>query len=174
MSIGERIMRCISRLFAVLALINAIGFMGAPARAQTETALYAFTGKMDGEVPIGGVVRDKKGNLYGVTARGGNGNGVVFKVDKTGRETVLLTFGGGNAGAVPQAGLIMDKHGNLFGTTYFGGTNNFGVVFKVDASGNESVLHMFAGNEGANPIAGLTMDKQGNLYGTVTQGCAHA
>ena len=36
-----------------------------------KTNLYEFTGKTDGGNPVGGVVLDKSGNLYGATNWGG-------------------------------------------------------------------------------------------------------
>lgn len=41
----------------------------------TETDLYDFTGGSDGNCPIGGIVRDSSGNLFGTTMGGGNGCG---------------------------------------------------------------------------------------------------
>src|SRR5713226_176844 len=41
----------------------------------TETVLHTFTNTNgDGFVPWGGVIRDKNGNLYGTTSRGGEGS----------------------------------------------------------------------------------------------------
>jgi uncharacterized repeat protein (TIGR03803 family) len=46
-----------------------------------ETILYQFTGGSDGGAPVGQLIQDKQGNLYGVALRGGtNGGGVVFEV----------------------------------------------------------------------------------------------
>ena len=51
-----------------------------------ETVLYSFTGGADGGNPVGNLVRDKLGNLYGVTNSGGRACGgfpscgVVFKL----------------------------------------------------------------------------------------------
>jgi uncharacterized repeat protein (TIGR03803 family) len=46
-----------------------------------ETILYKFTGGSDGGTPVGQLIQDKQGNLYGVALRGGtNGGGVVFEV----------------------------------------------------------------------------------------------
>lgn len=59
-----------------------------------ETVLYSFTGGADGGYPLAGLVRDSAGNLYGTATKGGgSGDGVVFKLDKTGKETVLHSFG---------------------------------------------------------------------------------
>jgi uncharacterized repeat protein (TIGR03803 family) len=112
----------------------------------TYTVLYAFN-YTDGFEPFGGLVRDAAGNLYGVTADGGekgsncNGGdcGLVFKLDTTGKETVLHAFTGGTDGAWPDGGLAIDAAGNLYGTTQDGGDFNCvyngvkgcGVVFKI-------------------------------------------
>ena len=138
-----------------------------------ESVLYTFTGGADGGYPLGGLVRDEKGNFYGVTDGGGTaGAGVVFKVDPSGHETVLYTFTGGNDGAYPGwVTLARDSAGNLYGTTSGGGTDNAGVVFKVDTSGHETVLYSFTGgDDGADPYAGVVLGPEGQLYGATPFG----
>jgi uncharacterized repeat protein (TIGR03803 family) len=134
--------------------------------------LHSFVGS-DGRWSYGGLIEDKKGNLYGTTIDGGaNDEGVVFKLAKTGTETVLHSFAGSD-GAYPVAGLIMDKSGNFYGTTKQGGTG-FGTVFKITPGGTESVLWSFSGaSDGAFPMCGLILDTKGNLYGTAGGGGAH-
>jgi uncharacterized repeat protein (TIGR03803 family) len=47
----------------------------------THRVLHTFTGADDGSRPVGGVIRDSKGNLYGTTEDGGgHGRGVVFEI----------------------------------------------------------------------------------------------
>jgi uncharacterized repeat protein (TIGR03803 family) len=47
----------------------------------TENIVYSFTGGADGSAPIGGVVLDSTGRIYGTTFSGGsNGDGVVFEI----------------------------------------------------------------------------------------------
>jgi hypothetical protein len=47
----------------------------------SETVLYTFTGGSDGGAPLGSVIFDSSGNLYGTAAVGGNsGNGAVFEL----------------------------------------------------------------------------------------------
>jgi uncharacterized repeat protein (TIGR03803 family) len=140
--------------------------------AGSYTVLYAFHGGVDGRGPIGGVVRDANGNLYGTTEYGGTaGQGVIFKIDPAGHETVLYNFADGAAGANPAGNLWRDSAGNLYGTTQDGGTSNGdGVVFKLDTAGNYSALHMFTGADGDFPASGVISDPAGNLYGTTLEG----
>ncbi len=144
-----------------------------PAPAQTFTLLYTFTGGADGGDPIGGLIMDAQGNLYGTTAGGGNpaclhGCGTVFKVDATGHETVLYSFTGtGGDGYFPSDSLVQDVQGNLYGTTQLGGTYGYGTVFRVDPFGKETILYGFSGaSDGGSPYGGLIMDDSDDLYGT--------
>jgi uncharacterized repeat protein (TIGR03803 family) len=151
-----------------------------------ETVLHTFHGGTDGAVPIGGLIRDNKGSLYGATQQGGwrgdsygyappsfYGCGVLFKLDATGRETVLHRFkGGAMDGAYPSPGsLVMDARGNLYGATGGGGTYNLGTVFKLDKTGKMTVLHSFgAPGDGVGPYGGLVRDAAGCLYGVTWSG----
>jgi len=136
----------------------------------TETVLHTF-GFSDGCNPVGGLVRDSKGNLYGATAMGGANNpGAVFKVSSTGAETVLYSFGGFD-GENPAGGLVRDSKGNLYGVTSGGGANFAGVVYEVTPTGTGTVLYNFTGGaDGKEPEGTLVRDKQGNLYGTTSSG----
>ena len=47
----------------------------------TYTDLYDFTGGSDGANPIGSLILDSSGNIFGTTSKGGaNGNGVAFEI----------------------------------------------------------------------------------------------
>ena len=155
----------------------------------TETILYSFCPNCaGGSSPIGSLVIDAGGNLYGTANSGGNsslcggGCGVVFELSPgTGgwTETVIYTFSGPD-GARPIAGLALDVHGNLYGTTPYGGASNHcpsglapgcGVVFKLTKNSTgtwtETVLHSFqGGSDGDTPSARVTLDSLGNVYGT--------
>jgi len=104
-----------------------------------EKVLYSFQGGTnDGSVPAGGVVFDKKGNLYGATTGGGPATcapfggecGTVFQLSPPAQkggswtEALLYQFQGkgSNDGSVPNGGLIIDAAGNLYGVTAYGGT----------------------------------------------------
>ena len=162
-----------------------------PASAKgswTETILYSFQGHGDGAMPMGNLVFDTKGALYGATSGGGSsvtgeGFGTVFKLTpaKTGpwEETVLYNFKGqnGSDGANPQSGLIFDKHGALYGTTWTGGSGGYsGTVFKVSppagpsVNWTEEVLSDFSGTGLFNPAGSLIFDAEGKLYGVTNNG----
>jgi hypothetical protein len=151
----------------------------------TEKVLHHFRDAADGGLPIGGLIFDQAGNLYGTTY-GGTRNGVVFRLtpnsDGSWTEKVLHSFPLNRAeGAGPEGGVIFDKAGNLYGTTAFGGNTSCGdgagcgVVFELTPNGDggwtEKVLHRFTdGADGGFPAAGLIFDQAGNLYGTTEEG----
>jgi uncharacterized repeat protein (TIGR03803 family) len=93
-----------------------------------EMVLRSFTGT-DGSEPLGALVQDASGSLYGTTTS------TVFKLDATGTETLLYMFTGAANGAYPLAGLVLDGAGYLYGTTSQGGNSNLGTVFKVSVAG---------------------------------------
>jgi uncharacterized repeat protein (TIGR03803 family) len=143
--------------------------------AGKETVLHSFNPEIgDGEEPIGSLVFDKDGNLYGTTFSGGAyGYGTVFKLTLSAVETVLHSFNPEMGdGANPIAGLVFDTKGNLYGTTRFGGAYGDGTVFMLSLAGSETVLYSFTGGvDGGAPYAGtLVFDKKGNLYGTTSGG----
>jgi len=145
------------------------------AASGTESVLYSLGfGPDGGQGPVGGVVMDSDGNLYGTTVNGGaNSTGTVFKISAAGDYSLLYSFGASaKDGQKPHGGLIRDSAGNLYGTTAMGGTNGAGTVFEIEASGTESILYSFGSSatDGQIPYAGLTMDSAGNLYGTTFNG----
>jgi uncharacterized repeat protein (TIGR03803 family) len=102
-----------------------------------ETVLHAFTGGKDGANPVGSVVTDNVGNLYGVTSAGIGGQpsaGTVFRVSPEGKDKVIHSFDlsvDPNDGIEPANGLILDEAGVLYGVTDRGGTSGHGTVFRV-------------------------------------------
>lgn len=141
----------------------------------TETVLHVFRPHIRGARPVGSVILDKRGNLYGTTSEGGScsisrhGCGTVFQLSPDGIEALLYSFQGGSDGAEPVAGLIAGNAGNLFGTA--SERPCCGTVFELAPDGSETVLHAFlGGSDGAIPFAGLIADTAGNLYGTTFTG----
>ena len=151
--------------------------------AWTESVLYSYTGGTDGMEPVGGVVLDAAGNLYGTTFAGGhtppctNACGIVFRLSPPGApgaswtETVLHRFKGKLDGIQPFGGVIF-SHGFLYGTTSGGGTSSAGTVYQmVPATGEKKIIYNFGVLfDGQGPSSSLAVDKAGNLYGTTNSG----
>src|SRR5690242_21685627 len=74
-----------SSTLAILGLAT-IGYHQTASAATLKT-LYSFCSQemcADGAMPLGGVVRDAAGNLFGVTEKGGGGNGgTVFELKRS-------------------------------------------------------------------------------------------
>jgi uncharacterized repeat protein (TIGR03803 family) len=170
-----------------LTLLLASIVVAAQTQATKFNVLHTFHGA-DGGSPMGVLVRDAAGNIYGTTVGGGTGKcsklgcGTAFKLNRSGQQVWVHSFGGGD-GYGPDAGLLRDAAGNLFGTTLDGGkvtktcggaqAGGCGVVFRLDRNGNETVLYKFKGTpDGDSPEALLVEDKAGNLYGTTYEGGA--
>ena len=164
----------------------------------TYTSLYSFKSGKDGYVPLGNLVFDGAGNLYGATYFGGGKGttcnpdyqycGTVFELSppktKGGKwtEKVLYSFAGGTDGANPNGGLVLDSSGDIFGTTVWGGSMDCqgpgcGTAFELKppirtgVAWAETILHRFTdGNDGAGPDGGLIFDTKGALYGTTVSG----
>jgi uncharacterized repeat protein (TIGR03803 family) len=143
----------------------------------SESVLHSFESDGSGGAdPLGGLIFDGAGNLYGTTSSGGTHfSGVVFELTpKAGKweETVLHNFCSRencSDGGSSTAGVIMDQAGNLYGTAH--------LVFELShGSGGwkETVLHHFtARRDGGGGGSGLILDASGDLYGTTTAGGAH-
>jgi uncharacterized repeat protein (TIGR03803 family) len=159
------------------------------AHGWKESVLYRFgdNNNLGLAVPMGGLVLDSSGNLYGATPEGGSANcrpygcGTVYKLSPVGggqwREQLLYRFQGGSDGSDPLSTLVFDQAGNLYGTTCVAGVNGNGTVFKLAPNANgkwkETVLYSFRGSQdldGSCPLAGVTFDRNGNLFGTTFQG----
>jgi uncharacterized repeat protein (TIGR03803 family) len=182
---------------AVLATVLAIVPL---APAQTLTPLHDFTGGADGRAPTGGLTQDANGNLYGITAAGGDdqcsavyylvGCGTVFKLSHHGSSWVFATlyvFNGQPDGSLPLARVIIGPDGALYGTTAEGGTGSClgehgcGTVFKLQPPPSfcdgfscpwrETILYEFSSRpDGFYPGGELAFDRAGNLYGTTAMG----
>ncbi|HTT85283.1 MAG TPA: choice-of-anchor tandem repeat GloVer-containing protein [Rhizomicrobium sp.] len=142
--------------------------------------------------PIGNLIVDTKGNLYGLTS-----DGQVFELSPptggSGKWTDKLLYQfcsqqncadgydpvGGLAYAGQSSGTLYDGTSPLYGATGLGGTNSAGTVYELTNSGGqwtETVLHDFCSQgkdkctDGKDPAGGVLLDQAGNLYGLASEG----
>ena len=139
-----------------------------------ERVIYRFTGGSDGGSPLGELVADASGNLYGTTLLGGSGNagygfGTVFELSPNSKggwtEQVLHQFTDGSDGGFPRVGLAWDNAGNLYGASQ----NN--IVFRLSPSNGGwtfTTIYTFPYDEGFLPR--FLVDSHGNLFGTSSFG----
>jgi uncharacterized repeat protein (TIGR03803 family) len=149
----------------------------------TETVLYSFGCDTDsGSAPIGGLIIDAAGNLYGTTNFGGaNHGGTVFELSPSGGGwTFQLLYSLRYNGTFdfiyygPTGSLAMDAAGNLYGTGLMDGSFGGGNVFKLTPSNGSwtyTDLYDFdADTNGTFPWGDVSLDVNGNLYGTTSAG----
>jgi len=158
-------------LAGILTVAAALLASAPGASAATFHTLYSFcsqTNCADGKTPVGSLVEDASGDLFGTTASGGaNQQGIVFELipgrHGSWKEVVLYAFCSKTDcadGALPRAPLILDTNGNLYGTTVSGGMANVGTVFELIRSGRKyrlKTLSDFCAGTciGNDPEAGL-------------------
>ena len=159
-------------------LSGAVYELSPPGSNWTEQTIYLFTSSYDGGRPVGGLIFDSPGNLYGTTTSGGdpvNENGTAFELSPVN--------GGWNFNAFylfccftevdPADKLLIDSAGNLYGTTVSNGNYNDGTVYKLSystAGWTSTNLPNFDGSDGSGPMSIVVSDANGNFYGTATWG----
>jgi uncharacterized repeat protein (TIGR03803 family) len=149
-------------------------------KSWTFSTVHTFN-YSDGAYPMGSLIMDSSGNIYGSTNGGGStyNGGVAFKLSptKTGwKETLLHVFGSPGDGQGPSS-LLLGSSGHLFGTlpSSTGANYNFqnGYVFELSRNANgtwsESVLYAFPqGNAPPFPNSNLIWNSAGTaLMGTI-------
>lgn len=144
-----------------------------PVHAQTFNLLYTFEGQNQnqGAYPMG-LVQGTDGNLYGVTAAGGqNGgdddSGVFFKISTSGNLNTLCSFYFKTcAGAqAPSANLVLGSNGDFYGVALDG------EIIRLTSKGKLKVLYT---NDNAIPRASLILASNGDFYGTTLNGGANS
>jgi uncharacterized repeat protein (TIGR03803 family) len=134
----------------------------------------------DGAQPMGSLVIDSAGDVFGATEAGGTGcgngsigKGTIFKLSRAAgewREQVLHRFNGTD-GQSPTGDLAMDSSGVVYGATQYGGTGSGqeGTVFMLKRRGTVwdlTTLYNFSDlSGGGQPIGGVSLGA-GGLFGT--------
>jgi uncharacterized repeat protein (TIGR03803 family) len=145
-----------------------------------EKTLYAWfiVGHNGAGGPIGGLLMDPSGNLYGtcpvdnVPMLGWYG-GIVYELAYLSwNYNVLFKWISDTDVVGPLDKLSMDAAGNLYGTTVRDGAYSEGSVFELSTTnGWYTELYDFTGgSDGARPMSIVIMDANGNLYGTTVYG----
>lgn len=159
-------------LLALAALTAGISPLSA--KTYSEKVLYSFPDASAGEWPNGTLIKDKAGNIYGITEIGGAaGLGNLYELAPDGTVTTLYSFCSLNGcadGSYPRPGpiLVGDK---LYGTTNEGGSTGKGTIYEFDLTTQTlTTLYSFDWNYGVYPTAPLIRDADGNFYGTTNNG----
>jgi hypothetical protein len=103
-----------------------------------ETVIHNFGAGTDATQPLGTVVFDKNGNLYGAAEHGARsgcngGCGAIYQLRPNSgnwTETILHRFTGGVDGGSPYGTPVLSTMG-LFGIATVGGAHNYGLVFEL-------------------------------------------
>lgn len=132
----------------------------------TETVLHVFGSGVDGQNPVGDLIMDPSGNIYGTTIYGGtNRGGTVFELSFSNgawRERVIYNS---STGMTP--GLAMGSNGTIYGvgnSTIAGATPIFALAKNSSGSWNATIIYKFPSVP--KPAGSLALDAAGNLYGT--------
>jgi uncharacterized repeat protein (TIGR03803 family) len=156
----------------------------APGGNWTETVIYFFQGFNDGFDPLGAMIFDQAGNLYGTTFSGGGvgDGGTVFELSPPSQsggnwtETLIYTDASRDDAGGFEAGVTLGPNGALFGASPFGGLYGQGTVFRLKPPSIQggawaySTLHNCTDSDG-EPRAGVTI-ANAILYGS-THGSAN-
>jgi len=158
-----------------------------PVRGSTTwnlSTLYSFTGGSDGSQPVGGLVEDSSGSLFGTNQNSnGEAGGVAFELDSPSMAgqpwpmTVLHNFTGPD-GQSAAASMVFDKTTTLYGASE-GGANGDGNIFallppsKAGAPWKVRTLYSFSDMaDGGFPQCRLVHGPTGALFGTTPVGGA--
>jgi len=98
------------------------------------TVLHTFNIGNNLQGPVGNMVFDHSGNLYGTTMQlGAFGMGNIFKLTHSGSSWIysdVHDFSDNGDGAFPSGDLTIDGSGNIYGTNQ-GDASGHGVVWKL-------------------------------------------
>jgi uncharacterized repeat protein (TIGR03803 family) len=156
------------------------------------TVLYSFQGSPDGASPSGPVTLDDNGDIFGVTATGGNSNvtgcgnensyGTVYELTPSAgsyEESIIHRFNSKD-GCDPLGAVVVDAAGRVFSAAHFGGQNYAGTVVALApvylnpaaAGYREAAVYSFGQAEQGDYPTGGIIESGGALYTTAGAGGA--
>lgn len=117
------------------------------------------------------LLRDSKGNFFGMTQYGNSHNsaGAVFEFTSEGSYRVLHNFDIYHSPTWPSDGLTLANDGNVYGVTG-GSYNNGGSIFEIAPGVGYRLLYTFHGDAGTLPVGPLFQGTDGSFYATTTYG----
>ena len=133
-----------------------------------ETVIHNFQNIPDGKQPLGGLVFDNAGNLYGAAGGGSNDHGVIFELTPNGSgwtESILYNFSDENC--APGVGLTLDGAGNLY---FVSGAPPITACELSPSDGGFTLQALYELQGTMGPEQSMTWDSAGNLLGTVYAG----
>lgn len=151
-----------------------------------KTTLYEFTFGLDGAYPMGALISDQAGNVYGTATNSDDQRdaGSVFELSPSnGGWTFNVIYEFTNAGqaGAPTGGVVFDGNGNLWGVGGFGGIvdcgnpqlpDPCGTIFELIPTGSgwtENTAFWFSASVGGGPTGSLVLDRSGSLYGNLLE-----
>jgi uncharacterized repeat protein (TIGR03803 family) len=141
------------------------------AGTSTITKIASFNGT-NGAHPLGPLMRDAAGDLFGTTTAGGAGGlGTIFEIAASTSTITRLASFSNATGYQPTGALVRDAQGDLIGTAQRGGAEGQGTVFELaPGSSIATPLVVFTGSNGARPTGSLVIGAQGIILGTTAEG----
>lgn len=136
--------------------------------------LHSFKGGADGAHPLGSLLLDGAGHVYGTTFDGGRADaGTVFRMDASGGYARVASLDGSTEGKEVYAGLALGSDGRLYGAASMGGAQGLGTLLGIDpVSGAITVIHAFDSDDGAWPES-TPVWSNGSLVGTTWGGSVY-
>jgi len=168
-----------------------IAALAAQASAQSFSIRYRFIDFINSSfvespsAPIGPIIVEMDGTIYGMTAGGGKFGtcqGTIYKLSPNNVLTVMHSFCGGNNSTYfgAETGLVADSQGNMYGarpgpislSIYAGQV--FELVKQPSGSFIYKVLYNFPSSSnllsGKYPLGSLAVGPDGSVYGTTWRG----
>ncbi len=136
------------------------------------SVIHHLKAATDGYPYTNSLVQAPDGFLYGVNYYGGlNGQGTIFKINKSGAFSVIRHLVYKTDGSGPSGSLIIGADGKLYGATKSGGAFGGGTIFKIGTDGVFTLIKSLnITTDGGVPKGSLFRAADGNYYGTTSEG----